>query len=775
MSIQIVSREIAGRTLSLETGRVANQAGGAVTVRYGDTMVLATATMAPPREGIDFFPLTVDYREFRHAAGKFPGGFFKREGRPADKETLTSRCIDRPMRPLFPDGFNNEVQVLCNVLSFDNENDPDILAMIGSFAAIEISEIPFNGPVAATRIGKVDGELVVNPTIDQVERSTLNLTIAGKRNTVMMVEGGAQEESEETLLDAFDLALKEIATILDAVEELRAVAGKPKVEFEPTPSLDDLERKIWDLIGDRFHEANTIRDKHSRQEALDALCDETVEKILDEKEREFAASLPADVSSREAIEQIALHVNGRERRQLAAQIKEAFGNIEKRELRRMVLEQNIRADGRGTEEIRPISISVGLIPRTHGSALFARGQTQALANATLGTVSDEQKIDGLLEEYYKRFMLHYNFPPFCVGEVRPIRGPGRREIGHGALAERALDPVLPCHEDFPYTIRVVSTIMESNGSSSMASVCGGSLALMDAGVPLRKHVAGIAMGLIKEGDQTAVLSDILGVEDHLGDMDFKVAGTAEGITAFQMDLKIEGLGREVMARALEQARQGRLFILDRMSDAISQPRSDLSPYAPRIQVITIPVDRIRDVIGPGGKMIRQIISETDAKIDIDDDGRVVICSTDEEAGRKAREWIELLTEEVEVGKVYKGRVTRLMNFGAFVEILPGQEGLVHISELAQGRVNTVSDVVEEGDEVLVKVIEIDDLGRINLSKRLADNPDADSQRSRPPRRDNRDGGRGDRGRGGPRGGGRPDRGGGRSDRGGGYRSGGGGR
>ncbi len=778
MAIQTVSREIAGRTLTLETGRMANQAGGSVVVRYGDSMVLATATMAAPREGINFFPLTVDYREFRHAAGKFPGGFFKREGRPADKETLTSRCIDRPMRPLFPEGFNNEVQVLCNVLSFDNENDPDILAMIGSFAAVEISEIPFNGPVSAIRIAKVDGELVVNPTVEQTELSTVNLTIAGKRNAIMMVEGGAKEESEETLLAAFDLALNHMSPILDAIEELRQIAGKPKVDFEATPSLDELEAKVWQLVGDRFSEANTIRDKHARQEALDALRDEAVEKIVEEKEREFTASLPEQITSREAIEQVAVYASGKEVKQLTAEIKETFENIEKRELRRTILEQNLRSDGRSTDEIRPISISVGLIPRTHGSALFTRGQTQALVNATLGTISDEQKIDGLLEEYYKKFMLHYSFPPFCVGEVRPMRGPGRREIGHGALAERAIEGLLPEHEEFPYTLRVVSTVLESNGSSSMATVCGGSLALMDAGVPLRKQVAGIAMGLIKENDDIAILSDILGVEDHLGDMDFKVAGTADGITAFQMDLKVEGLSREVMARALAQARQGRLFILDRMNEAIGEPRSDLSPYAPRIQVITIPIDRIRDVIGPGGKMIRQIVADTGAKIDIDDDGRVVICSTDEDVGRKAREWVEQLTEEVEVGKVYKGKVTRLMNFGAFVEILPGQEGLVHISELEQGRVESVSDAVQEGDEVLVKVIEIDDLGRINLSKRLAENPDAPTQRSsRPPRRDNRDGGRGgDRGRGGGRpdrggdrgrGGGRPDRGGGGGRRGGG--------
>ena len=768
MAIHTVSREIAGRTLTLETGRVAGQASGSVTARYGDTVILASATMSGPRDNIDFFPLTVDYREYRYAAGKLPGGFFKREGRPTDKETITSRCIDRPVRPLFPEGFDNEVQVLISVFSFDNENDSDILAMIGAFAALEISDIPFGGPLAAVRIGKVDGALVVNPTIQQVEEATLNLTIAGKRNAIMMVEGGAKEESEEVLLEAFDLALKETEPIFDMIEELRRAAGKPKAAFEPKPPLDELEKRVWDLIGGRFRQANEIPDKHERQEALDTLCEELSQQILEEEERRFAASLPADITTREAVEQIALHSAGQETARFAAQIREVFGNIEKRELRRSILDEGHRADGRRPDEIRSISAEVGLIPRTHGSALFTRGQTQALVTTTLGTVSDEQKIDGLLEEFYKRFMLHYNFPPFCVGETKPIRGPGRREIGHGALAERAIASLLPDHEDFPYTIRIVSDILESNGSSSMATVCGGSLSLMDAGVPLRKPVAGIAMGLVKEGDSTAILSDILGVEDHLGDMDFKVAGTEDGITAFQMDLKIEGLDRQVMAAALEQARQGRLFILERMNEALQTHRPELSPYAPRIQIVVIPIDRIRDVIGPGGKMIRQIVAETGVKIDIDDDGRVVIASTDEEAGQKAREWVESLVQEVEVGKIYEGKVTRLMSFGAFVEILPGQEGLVHISELTEGRVESVSDVLKEGDPVQVKVTEIDDLGRVNLSKRLAERElglvPKSEWRSPRPRRDSRDGGRpsGRTGRG-PRGGG--DRRGGGGDRG----------
>ncbi len=773
MAIHTVTREIAGRTLTLETGRLANQAGGAVVARYGDTMTFSAATMAAPRAGIDFFPLTVDYREQRSAAGKFPGGFFKREGRPADRETLISRCIDRPLRPLFPEGFNNEVQVLAQVLSFDNENDSDILAMISSFAALEISEIPFNGPLAAVRIGKVNGELIVNPTIEQTQAGTLNLTIAGKRNSILMVEGGANEEPEETLLAAFDLALETMTSVLDMIQELRSLAGKPKVPFEPPVSLQGLETRVWEIIGDRFQQANEIKDKRQRQAELDNLCAEAVEKILESHEREFAATLPDNIATREAVEQIATHLTGKETARLVAQVKEAFGNIEKRELRRLILEEHRRSDGRALDEIRPISIEVGMIPRTHGSALFTRGQTQTLVTTTLGTTSDEQKIDGLLEEYYKRFLLHYNFPPYCVGEVRPMRGPGRRDIGHGALAERAIESLLPDHEEFPYTIRVVSDVMESNGSSSMATVCGGSLSLMDAGVPIKRAVAGIAMGLVKEGDKSAILTDILGVEDHLGDMDFKVAGTSEGITGFQMDLKIEGISRELLASALEQAHRARLFILDRMNQVIDKARSELSPFAPRIQVLMIPVDRIRDVIGPGGKMIRQIIAETGVKIDIDDDGQVIIASVDEEAGRRAREWIETLVEEVEVEKVYRGKVTRLMNFGAFVEILPGKEGLVHISELTEGRVDEVRDVVKEGDTIDVKVVEIDSLGRINLSKRLAERdlgitPESQWRESRPPRPD-RDRGRsgGGSGRGDRRNsGGRSDRGdrGGRGDR-----------
>ncbi len=714
-----VTKEIAGRKLVIESGRVGRQANGSVVVQHGETMVFAAATMAPcTREGIDFFPLTVDYRESRSAAGKLPGGFYKREGRPSEKETLTSRCIDRPIRPLFPEGFNNEVQCLVHVLSFDQENDPDICAMIAAFAALGVSDIPFRGSIGAVRIGRVAGQLIVNPTVAQSEQGSLNLTIAGSRNAVMMVEGGAKEESEEVLLEALDLAQEVLRDVIDCVDELKGKCGKPKIEFEP-PQIDEKTRdRVKELAVEKIKEANVIPDKQQRQDALDLAVEEVKKQILTEMEAEYQRAIaegeisPGDV---EALMEYKKQVTLAER-----EVMNACHDLEKDIVRQRILNEGLRSDNRKVDEIRPINCEVGLIPRTHGSALFTRGQTQAMATTTLGTISDEQKVDGLTEEYYKKFMLHYNFPPFSVGEVKPIRGPGRREIGHGALAERALTPVIPDYDSFPYTIRIVSDILESNGSSSMASVCGGSLSLMDAGVPLDSAVAGIAMGLITEIDKVAVLSDILGLEDHLGDMDFKVAGTRHGITAFQMDLKVEGITREIMSKALQQANEGRMYILDVMDKVLAQPREHMSPYAPRIEMMTIPIDKIRDVIGPGGKTIRKIITETGAKIDIDDDGRVVIASSDEEACKKAREWIDYLTEEVEVGKLYKGKVTRIVNFGAFVEILPGQEGLVHISELAERRVEHVTDVLKEEDEVEVKVIEIDDFGRINLSKRQAD-------------------------------------------------------
>lgn len=757
-----VSKEIAGRTLSLEFGKLGKQANATVVATYGETMVLAAATMSKDaKEGQDFFPLTVDYRESMGAAGKFPGGFFKREGRPSDKETLTSRCIDRPIRPLFPENFTNEVQVLLKVLSFDGDNDADIVGMIAAFAALQISDIPFAGNIGAVRIGRVDNQLIVNPVVAEIEKSTLNLTIAGTRTAIMMVEGGAKEESEAVILDAFDLALQVLGQVIDLIDELQQKCGKPKLEVPPIEVDQALAARVRELAADKIGPADLIPDKHERQTALDAILDETTAQILAEFEQTLQELLGKESPTPEETESIeALKAKIAK---APKQIKGLFYDLEKEIMRNRILNERQRSDGRKPNEIRPITCELGLLPRSHGSALFTRGQTQALVYTTLGTIEDEQKIDGILPDYYKKFMLHYNFPPFCVGETRPMRGPGRREIGHGALAERALSVVLPSHDDFPYTIRVVSEILESNGSSSMASVCGGSLALMEAGVPVKASVAGIAMGLIKEGDRYAVLSDILGVEDHLGDMDFKVTGTRNGITAFQMDLKIEGISRAIMAEALEQARVGRLHILDIMDQTIPRPRESISPYAPRIIMISIPIEKIRDVIGPGGKMIRKIISETGAKIDIDDDGRVVIASIGEEPGLKAKAWIETLTEEVEVGKIYKGKVTRIMNFGAFVEVLPGQEGLVHISELSEHRVNYVEDVVAEGDEFEVKVIEIDEIGRINLSKKAADRElgriTGEERGQRGDRGDRGDrGGRGGRGGGG--GGGRDRRGGG---------------
>ncbi|MEW6234304.1 MAG: polyribonucleotide nucleotidyltransferase [Candidatus Omnitrophota bacterium] len=717
--ITTLTRTVAGKEMTLENGRIARQAGGSVTCRVGDTMVFAAATMAPPmREGLDFFPLTVDYRESRYAAGKFPGGFFKREGRPSERETLISRCIDRPIRPLFPEGFNSEVQVLLNVISFDTENEADICAMIAAFAALEISDIPFSGGIGAVRIGCCDSQLIVNPTMKQIADGSMNLTIAGTRHSIVMVEGGAAEVSEETLLEAFDLAQSALRELIDAIDEFRRMCGKTKIEFLTPEKNAALQARVAELAAERIKEANIIPDKHERQAALDDVLQDITDRILAEKEVERQTAIQRGEIS--VADPEALLIYKKRIAEISVEIAAFMHDLEKEIVRRRILDEGLRSDSRRPNEIRPITCELGVIPRAHGSALFTRGQTQALVSTTLGTISDEQKIDGLTEDYFKKFMLHYNFPPYSVGEVRPLRSPGRREVGHGALAERSLTRMIPEQEAFPYTIRVVSEILESNGSSSMASVCGGTLSLMDAGVPIKSPVAGIAMGLVKEGDRYAILSDILGVEDHLGDMDFKVTGTRQGITAFQMDLKIEGVSRSIMAEALEQARQGRIHILGIMEQAIASPRERLSPYAPRIQIMTIPVDKIRDVIGPGGKMIRKIISETGAKIDIDDDGRVVIASMDEVAGNKAKEWIDYLTEEVEIGKIYKGKVTRIVNFGAFVEVLPGQEGLVHISEIGEHRINRVEDVLNEGDETEVKVIEIDDFGRINLSKRQAD-------------------------------------------------------
>ena len=760
-----VSREIAGRLLSFESGRIARQAGGSVVARYGDTMVFAAATMSkePAKGDDDFFPLTVDYRESRYAAGKFPGGFFKREGRPSEQEILTSRCIDRPIRPLFPDNFKSETQVLLNVIAYDQKNESDILGMNAAFAALEISDIPFHGPVAAVRVCKIDGVLVINPPVNDVPKSTLNLTIAGTRTTINMVEGGAFEEQEEVFLEALELAQQALSEICDLIEEFRAKCGKPKADV-PLKFIEPFViQRIEELGYIRLKEANSIREKHARQDAVDKLQAEVKEQLSEELKGFYQNKIDhAEMPHLEAEQSYIQSVKD---------ISTVFHDLEKRIVRESILIDASRADGRQLNEIRPITCEIGYLPTVHGSAIFTRGQTQAMVITTLGTVSDEQIIDGLDEEYSKKFILHYNFPPYSVGEVRPNRGPGRREIGHGALAERAVLPILPDYDVFPYSLRAVSEIMESNGSSSMASVCGTSLSLMDAGVPIKAQVAGIAMGLIKEGDRFAILSDIQGLEDHLGDMDFKVAGTRKGINAFQMDLKIDGVTHDIMAKALEQARQGRLHILDIMDQTIANPKAELSPMAPRIHMMTIDTEKIRDVIGPGGKMIRKIISDTGAKIDIDDSGQVVICSNDEESGRKAREWIEYLTEEVEIGRIYRGKVTRITNFGCFVEVLPGQEGLVHISELAEHRVNAVEDIVTEGEEIEVKIVEIDSLGRINLSKKMADrdtgrtSPEDYQDRSKGDRSGDRGGdrpGRGDRGdrdKGGDRGGDRGGRGG----------------
>lgn len=682
--------EVAGRELTIETGKYAKQANGAVTVRYGDTMVITTATMSKePREGIDFFPLTVDYEERLYAAGKIPGGFIKREGRPSEKAILASRLTDRPIRPLFPDGFRNDVQIVTTVLSVDQDNSPEICSIIGASAALSISEIPFGGPIAAVIVGLVDGKIVVNPTTGQAERSQMHLTVAGTKDAVMMVEAGAKEVPEDVILEAIMVGHEEIKKIVALQEEMVAKVGKPKVEVNLYKVNEEIDRAVRDFVTDKMAQAIANPDKLSREEDMDRVKTETIE--------HFSAIFPDNLKD----------------------IGVVIQKVTKEIVRKNIINNGIRPDGRGVEEIRPIWCEVGILPRTHGSAVFTRGQTQVLTVVTLGALEDVQILDGLGLEESKRYMHHYNFPAFSVGEVRPSRGPGRREIGHGALAERALEPMIPPETEFPYAIRLVSEVLESNGSTSMASVCGSTLSLMDAGVPIKAPVAGVAMGLVKEQDQVVVLTDIQGIEDALGDMDFKVAGTKEGITALQMDIKIAGLSREILEKALEQAKRGRMFIMEKMLAVIDKPRPDLSPYAPRIFTMEIDPDKIRDVIGPGGKTIRKIIEETGVKIDIEDDGKIYICAVDQEAAKGAIRRIERLTKEVEVGESYLGKVTRIMNFGAFVEILPGKEGLVHISQLAHERVAKVEDVVHVGDEIIVKVTEIDNQGRINLSCKAA--------------------------------------------------------
>jgi polyribonucleotide nucleotidyltransferase len=686
-----VETEIGGKRLILETGIMAKQAGGAVVARYGDTVVLSTAVSSKvERENVDFLPLTVDYQEKAYSAGKIPGGFFKREGRQTEKEILTSRLIDRPLRPLFPDGYYFDTQVIASVLSLGDESASDLMGMIASSSAVSISDIPFNGPVGAVRVGYIDGKFCINPSFKELVASSLNLVVAGTADAIMMVEGGANELSEDQMLEALDTAHREIKKIVALQLELVAQVGKAKRSVKVVELDKELEKQVAALAMDRLKTSIVIPDKMERQKTLDVLLDEIKQKLKKEDDP----------------------TRGR-------QIAAVFFNIEKDEVRKIILEKNVRADGRKPDEIRPITSLVGLLPRTHGSALFTRGETQALVVTTLGTSEDEQRIDSLEGEYFKTFMLHYNFPPFSVGETKPLRGPGRREVGHGALAERALKAMVPSKLEFPYTIRIVSDILESNGSSSMATVCGGTLSLMDAGVPIKAPVAGIAMGLIKEGDKVIVLSDILGLEDHLGDMDFKVTGTSKGITALQMDMKIEGITIDVMRAALQQAKQGRLHILGKMLEALSAPRKNLNPYAPRIITMQINPDKIKDVIGSGGKVIRSIVEQTGAKIDIEDSGIINIASSDEAAANKAKEIIKGIVQDAEVGKLYMGKVRKIMDFGAFVEIFPGTDGLLHISQISEHRLEKVTDELKEGDEVLVKVLEIDRQGKIRLSRKEA--------------------------------------------------------
>ena len=686
---QRIEVDFHGRPLTIETGRLAKQAGGAVLLQFGESVILVTATASrSAREGLDFLPLTCDYVEKTFAAGKIPGGFFKREGRLAEREILCSRLIDRPIRPLFPKGFRCETQIMATVLSHDRENDPDTMAIVGASAALTLSDIPFGGPIAAVHVGRIDGKLVINPTLSQAEECELNLIVAGSRDAIMMVEGGANVVPEAEILEALFAAHQAMQPLIDLQERLGKAVGKPKRAVAVPKEDEALAGKVREFAQSELRAALDVPGKQERYAALDAVRDRAVERFGEDGIR-----------------------NG-----------EVAGLVEgtkKTVVRQAIVQHGRRIDGRGVKDVRDITCEVGLLPRTHGSAVFTRGETQALVVATLGTSSDEQRVDALVGEHYKKFMLHYNFPPFSTGEAKFLRGPGRREIGHGALAERALRPILPTEDAFPYTIRLVSEVLESNGSSSMATVCGGALALMHAGVPTLGAVAGVAMGLIREGDEIRVLSDILGDEDHLGDMDFKVAGTRDGVTALQMDIKIGGVNREVMSTALDQAREARLHILEVMQETMPAPSKELSVHAPRIETIRINPDRIRDLIGPGGKTIRALVDETGAKIDVEDDGTVRVASADGTAMQAAIKRIRDLTAEAEVGKIYRGTVRRVVDFGAFVEILPGTDGLVHISQLAHERVRAVSDVVQEGDVIDVKVLEVDKSGKIRLSRKEA--------------------------------------------------------
>jgi polyribonucleotide nucleotidyltransferase len=718
MMPQIVEAEIGGRRLTIERGRFTEQANGVVTVRYGDTVVLVTACMSPePNEEVDFLPLTVDFEERLYAAGKIPGGYFRREGRPSQDATLSSRLTDRPLRPLFPSGFKNEVQIVITVLSADQENNPDILSLIGASAALGISDIPFRGPVGATRVGYIDGEFVLNPTFTQLLHSELDVMVAGTKEAVTMLETGAKEVSEDIVIEAIKLGQEANQKVIKLQEELRQNCGKPKMEFKGEELSPEVQQASSAIVKDRFPQGVCWGDKNEQKAILNSL------------KEELSGRLGEGFHQRE--------------------ISSALNSELKAGIRNSILEKGLRPDGRGLSQIRPIACEVGSLPRTHGSALFSRGETQVLTIATLGSLREEQLIDTLSQEESKRFIHHYNFPPFSTGEVRRIGSPRRREIGHGALAEKALLPVLPSEDDFPYTIRLVSEVLSSSGSTSMASVCGSSLSLMDAGVPIKSPVAGVAMGLIMEDDRYALLTDIEGLEDAYGDMDFKVAGTAQGITALQMDIKVQGIGYELIAEALRQAREARLAILEKMDQTISASRPELSKYAPRMTKITIDPDKIRYVIGPGGRVIRSIMEETKATIDVERDGTIIIGSPSEEATQRAIDIIKSLTQEVEIGNIYTGKVTKVTDFGAFVEIIPGKEGLVRISELADYYVPSVEDVVKVGDEIMVLVTGIDNLGRINLSRRavfqkLSQIPGArvgstqTGHRARPPRQAKRE-------------------------------------
>ncbi|MCL2779509.1 MAG: polyribonucleotide nucleotidyltransferase [Polyangiaceae bacterium] len=758
MSFVRESVMINGRPLTLETGRLAKQANGAVLVSYGESVVLVTAVSGDERPGLDFFPLTCEYIEKTFAAGRIPGGFFKREGRQRDEEILTSRLMDRPCRPMFPEGFKNDTQIIATVMSSDKINPTDVLSLTGASAALHISDIPWAGPLAGVRVARENGEFVIFPTFEQQARADIDMVVACSKDAIVMVEGGANEASEKDVIDALMFAHTAAQPILALIEQIRAAVGKPKRPFEPKKLPAEIADQIPSMVDKAILTASLIKDKKKRYEsyklAKNAMAEELASTLGAAKFAEHEKLIKAEFDERK------YHV-----------------------VREYVLGENKRIDGRDMTTIRPIAAEVGLLPRVHGSALFQRGETQAIVTTTLGTSADEQKIDALIGERWKRFMLHYNFPPFSTGETKPVRGPGRREIGHGALAERAIARMIPDTEKFPYTIRVVSETLESNGSSSMAAVCGGTLSLMDAGVPIKAPVAGIAMGLISDGTRMAILSDILGDEDHLGDMDFKVCGTSKGITAIQMDIKIAGLSRTVLTQALDQAREGRVFILGKMLEVLNAPRTELSKYAPRITTIKVKPDQIRLVIGPGGKTIKAIIDQTGVAIDVEDDGTVNIASSDSGAVGKALDIIKGITAEPEVGAIYKGTVQRVTDFGAFVEILPGTDGLLHISEMAHSRVERVTDIMKEGDEVEVKVIEVSRDGKIRLSRRellpLPTGPDGEAAKARlmaardsaaPSSRESRDRGgfRGDRDRGPRSGGGDRDRGGPRGPRGGGH-------